>query len=228
MKISLFNSNAPVLINKFEGVLNKLLNGDTKGIDFSSLRTNLNTANGLAAEAQSVLNSVNLDQLKALRNNAKAGTEFGVAVDNAASLSHIVGVLTNMVNDIAPEDSKEEEVSLDDILDTDEKDEDDMPKVTSANSDDEGSQDSDDDEEDEDADDIMDKNTVNGGPADIATGSEDASKDSADGEEAAVAEGDDISNALKNFFGTTKTVVKKTSNANVSNNAGLVPSNFLC
>lgn len=230
MKISLFNSNAPALINKFEGVLNKLLNGDTKGIDFSSLRTNLNTANGLAAEAQSVLNSVNLDQLKALRNNAKAGTEFGVAVDNAASLSHIVGVLTNMVNEIAPEDSKEEEVSLDDILDTDEKDEDncgDMSKVTSANSDDEESKDSD-DEEDEDADDIMDKNTVNGGPADIATGSEDASKDSADGEEAAVAEGDDISNALKNFFGTTKTVVKKTSNANVSNNAGLVPSNFLC
>lgn len=217
MKISLFNSNAPALISKFEGVLNKMLNGDTKDIDFNSLRANLNTAEGLAADVQKTLNSVSTNQLKALRTNAKAGTEFGVAVDNAASLSHIVGVLKNMADEISPDEEKEEEVSLDEILKSDEEE-----NCGTKNSDDEDKEEET-EEDDESADDIL---TSNGGPADIETGKEDATKTSGD-EEAAVAEGDDISNALKNFFGTTNPAMKKASNSNVTNSNELVPANFL-
>lgn len=219
MKIGTFNTNAPVLINKFGGVLNKLLAGDTKCID-SSLRTNLNTASGLASEAQATLNSVSAEQLKALRTNAKAGTEFGTAVDNAASLSHITGVLINMVNELAPEEEKEE--SLDDILGTD--DENCGTENTNTAEEDETEED---ETEEDDLDSVMDKNAKNGGPADIETGSQSASQESADGEEAAVAEGDDISNALQNMMGLSKSTVKKASNSNTTNSNSLVALNFL-
>ena len=220
MKIGTFNTNAPVLINKFEGVLNKLLAGDTKCID-SSLRTNLNTASGLASEAQATLNGVSSEQLKALRTNAKAGTEFGTAVDNAASLAHITGVLINMVNELAPEEEKEE--SLDDILGTD----DENCGTENTNTAEEGDEEDEEIEED-DIDSVMDKNAKNGGPADIETGSQSASQDSADGEEAAVAEGDDISNALQNMMGLSKSTVKKASNSNTTTNSNsLVALNFL-
>lgn len=222
MKIGTFNTNAPVLINKFEGVLNKLLNGDTKCID-SSLRTNLNTASGLASEVQSTLNKVSSEQLKALRTNAKAGNEFGTAVDNAASLAHITGVLINMINELAPEEEKEE--SLDDILGT--KD-DENCGTDNANTDNSETEEVEaEEEEEDDVDSVMDKNAKNGGPADIDSGSQSASKESADGEEAAVAEGDDISNALQNMMGISKSAVKKASNSNTTNSNSLVALDFL-
>lgn len=217
MKIGLFNSNAPKLINQFEKVLDKMLNGDTKGIDFKSLRANLNAAIALAGNVQKQLNGVSIAQLKVLRTNAKAGTEFGVAVDNAASLSHIADVIKNMADEIAPEGSEEEEVSLDDILDV--ADEEQQPEEQ--NSDDEGESDEDEDESEDDADAIL-----NGGPAPIEAGEEDAEQESTD-EEASVAEGDDISNTLKNFFGTSKPVMKKASNSSTVTNKSLVPDNFL-
>ena len=119
-----------------------------------------------------------------------------------------------MVNEVSPENPEEDEVSLDDILDTDEEDKKEN-----------GSENSDSDDEDEDADEIMHKN---GGPADIDTGRQDASQD-AKTEEAAVAEGDDVSNALKNFFQdpSFKAPVMKKANSNVSNNnGGLIPLDF--
>ena len=219
MKIGLFNSNAPKLINQFEKVLDRMLNGDTKGIDFKSLRANLNAAIALAGNVQKQLNGVSIAQLKALRTNAKAGTEFGVAVDNAASLGHIADVIKNMADEISPETNEEEEVSLDDILDVAD-DEEQQPEEQ--NTDDEGESEEDEDESEEDDADAI----LNGGPAPIEAGEEDAEQD-ASSEEASVAEGDDISNTLKNFFGTSKPVMKKTSNSSTVTNKSLVPDNFL-
>lgn len=218
MKIGLFNSNAPKLINQFEKVLDRMLNGDTKGIDFKSLRANLNAAIALAGNVQKQLNGVSIAQLKALRTNAKAGTEFGVAVDNAASLGHIADVIKNMADEISPETNEEEEVSLDDILDV--ADEGQQPEEQ--NTDDEGESEEDEDESEEDDADAI----LNGGPAPIEAGEEDAEQD-ASSEEASVAEGDDISNTLKNFFGTSKPVMKKASNSSTVTNKSLVPDNFL-
>lgn len=215
MKISVFNTNAPKLIAKYNGVLDKLLNGDTKDININSLRTELNQVTKATATVGNHLNSITIAQLKALRSNAKAANSYGEAVDHHASLNNLIPVLMNMVNELVPE---EEEVSIDDILD-------DSEEVEDTNSDEEVTE----PEEDEDEDlDTMLNFGQNGGPEDVSVDAEDASQEADN--VAALPEGDDETNSfenLLNFTGVSRPKVSKTKQNSTNSNGNIVPDDFL-
>jgi hypothetical protein len=226
MKISLFNLSAPKLIKKYNSVLDKLLNGDTKDIDLNSLKADLSKVNDAITGVTAHLNSVSIAQLKALRTNAKAGSEYGSAVDNAASLSNLIPVLMNMVNEMEPE-AKEEEESIDDILESADKD--DADENCGKSNADEESEDEDEEEDDSDVDSMLNFASKNGGPSDIDTGAVDGKQDSPDGSEAAVTEGDDVTN-LDNLLNFSKVAKPKTKASSTNSNSGstnIVPDNFL-
>lgn len=197
MKISDFNRQAPKLVNSFKKILDKLVNGEVKPEEVAKLKANVAKAIELNSLIHNKLTGVNKETLVAIRSNAASVGTYTTAVDNSASLSNILPVISNLLNELGEEE--DEDTSLDELLGGDGSDEPEQnmdggeegDEANCGTSNAEGGEE-DDQEADEDAEDDMD---------------------------------DEIENML-NSFPKTAPVTKPKSNKN-SQSSGLVPNDFL-
>lgn len=247
MKITAFNAKAPVVINKFGKILDKLVNGDTEGLDLKELEAALQEASEANSNVLSTLNSVSTSKLKLLRANAAAGSAYHVALKNAYSLQNLTSVMLNMLKN---EFTVPEEASIDDILAAEDNGEEHIhteenpggepaPEDTGTLGDegDEGKNSDDGDGDDVSVDDILDAledeencggtkpNSDEGKPEDGTPETDDTEDDEGDeGSEDDL----DLSNFNFDLFPASKPAVKKpAAAAQNSATSGIFPREFL-
>lgn len=225
MKITDFNAKAGKAVNNFRQALDKIVNGETAGLDLKELRNSIKSAMTVNSEMGVKLVSLNKAQLIALRANKNAVGDYTTAVENVASLNNILPVLLNMVNEEIGEDTPE--ASIDDIL-GDEKDGENCGTKMNAEGDGDGavSEEQKENEEDiESADKILGETNTEGETS--------GEQESNDGVEAAVEPGADVTNSFTAdlFAGAANSqkpaMAKPKKPAATTNSNALVPDNFL-